>query len=554
MKTRFLIPIIILLFMQVLFLVPAAASTDSCTLTALSIPDGAAISIDGTLIGTVPQEELELPCGNHTIIMSANGYADYIDDVTLEPGIPQAIVANLQRTDDRGSVYITSDPPGGSIFVDGILQQGTTPLLIDALYPGPHAILIRKSGYEDYTDTVTAGPGMIPTYNEFLVPVPQTGFLDVVSSPGNATAYLDGTLFGTTPTLFSSVIAGNHTLIVQKPGYMNYTQTIVVQGGTSGLVQADLEKIPDTGTIIIDSSPDGAALFLNGTYKTMTPANFEGVPAGYYSLDFQKPNYTTQDASFNLTGGETLEIFATLSTDPNDTSKPSLLSYNSGGNDTSAGTDQVFEKTYSWFSRGRAESVTLHIPKSLYYYYKNQTHPTNATALDNYTLSDEDQFYLYDLIGQLKDTSGNQNLAARDDYHTVTAFVQSIPYALHTDPATGQTTTDANDYWKYPVETLVEGNGDCIDDSILAAALLKDMNYDVAIVLLPQVAGRHAGHAIVGVACDNCNGYYYPIDGKKYYYLDLTGPGLSLGQMSYGGEDDAYANTVAEVVVLKGGT
>ena len=45
----------------------------------------------------------------------------------------------------------------------------------------------------------------------------------------------------------------------------------------------------------------------------MTPANFEGVPAGYYSLDFQKPNYTTQDASFNLTGGETLEIFATLS-------------------------------------------------------------------------------------------------------------------------------------------------------------------------------------------------------------------------------------------------
>ena len=69
---------------------------------------------------------------------------------------------------------------------------------------------------------------------------------------------LTATLFGTTPTLFSSVIAGNHTLIVQKPGYMNYTQTIVVQGGTSGLVQADLEKIPDTVPLL--SIPHRTAL------------------------------------------------------------------------------------------------------------------------------------------------------------------------------------------------------------------------------------------------------------------------------------------------------
>ena len=42
-------------------------------------------------------------------------------------------------------------------------------------------------------------------------------------------------------------------------------------------------------------------------------------------------------------------------------------------------------------------------------------------------------------------------------------------------------------------------------------------------------------HAIVGITCDNRNGYYYPVDGRKYYYLNLTAPGLSLGQMGYGG-------------------
>ena len=46
----------ILLFLSALLVtLPAAASGDSCTLTAHSIPKGAAISIDGTLIGTAPQ-------------------------------------------------------------------------------------------------------------------------------------------------------------------------------------------------------------------------------------------------------------------------------------------------------------------------------------------------------------------------------------------------------------------------------------------------------------------------------------------------------------------
>ena len=130
------------------------------------------------------------------------------------------------------------------------------------------------------------------------------------------------------------------------------------------------------------------------------------------------------------------------------------------------------------------------------------------------------------------------------------AFVQGIPYALHKDPVTGQTTTGANDFWKYPVETLADGNGDCIDDAILAGALLKEMNYDVAIVLLPQVSGTSAGHAVVGIACENCNGYYYPVEGKKYYYLDLTASGLPLGSMSYPGQADTYAHTAAQVFVL----
>ncbi|MFA5153564.1 MAG: PEGA domain-containing protein [Clostridia bacterium] len=532
----------------------ATGESTTCALTVQSIPDRVAVSIDGTLIGVTPLSGYELSCGNHTVLVSANGYADFVAEKSLERGNPEVVIANMQRLDDRGTVYITSDPPGGNLYIDGTLK-GKTPILIDALIPGPHTVLIRKTNYEDYTDTITADPGRIPEYHESLIPLPQTGFLGIVSVPDNATAYIDGAVFGTTPTMLLRVSAGTHQLLIRKHGYWNYTQTLEIAGGSSGLVQADLEKIPDDGTLIVDSAPTGASVYLNGTYKTVTPVTFENIPAGNYTLEFRKLNYTSQNITFTLNGGETREVYAGLTNDPADSSQPFMQVYHEdqgtdGDLTRSELTGSVIGKSYQWYARGHFQSITLQIPESLYAHYKNQSHSTDITSLKRYTLSQEDKVYLHDLIGQLKDTSGNKNLAARNDYQNVAAFVQGIPYALHTDPATGQTTSGVNDFWKYPVETLADGNGDCIDDAILAAALLKEMNYDVAIILLPQVSGTPAGHAVVGIACENCNGYYYPIEGKKYYYLDLTASGLPLGSMNYPGQADTYAHTAAQVLVL----
>jgi hypothetical protein len=49
------------------------------------------------------------------------------------------------------------------------------------------------------------------------------------------------------------------------------------------------------------------------------------------------------------------------------------------------------------------------------------------------------------------------------------------------------------EYPKYPLETLVEKKGDCEDQSILAAALLAAMGYEVALLILPI-------HVALGVA------------------------------------------------------
>ncbi|HNX16955.1 MAG TPA: PEGA domain-containing protein [Methanoregula sp.] len=548
MKYQYFTILFVVFCVMGLCVLPATAAEESCSVTVLSIPDGAAVHIDGTLVSAAPLRDYKVSCGNHTLLISANGYADFIETLTLERGNPRTIVANLKRLEDRGTVFITSDPSGGDLYIDGILR-GKTPIYVDALYPGPHTVLIRKTNYVDYQDVVTASNGMITEYNEFLIPLPQTGFLGVASNPENATVYLDGELFGTTQTPFSRIAAGEHRLFVQKTGYLNYTRNLTITGGTMKFVQADLKRIPDEGTLIIDSYPTGAGLYLNGTYKTVTPVTFEHFPAGNYTLEFRKFNYTNQNTSFTFTGGETREVYALLGQSGNGSINTAVRNFFSDtdrdNNESVAGTESTYiERRYAWVSESHQASVTVRIPQKLYDFYRTQPHPHGeGTNISAYTLSDEDRVYLNDLIGKLKDASGSRNRAARGDYHNVVAFVQSIAYVSDIDPATGQKT----EYWKYPIETLADGKGDCEDTAILTAALLKAMDYDVAVVLLPRA---NPGHAAVAVACENCNGYYYPLDGKKYYFLETTGTGFSLGSMDFEDGPDKYANTPAQVYVL----
>lgn len=96
-------------------------------------------------------------------------------------------------------------------------------------------------------------------------------------------------------------------------------------------------------------------------------------------------------------------------------------------------------------------------------------------------------------------------------------FVQAIPFV------TDKTSVGLVDYHSYPVETLAIGIGDCEDFSILAAAVLKNMGYDV--VLLNPV-----GHVAIGVA-GAFKGYKVDYEGKSYYYGETTTPGWKFGEM-----------------------
>ncbi len=110
-------------------------------------------------------------------------------------------------------------------------------------------------------------------------------------------------------------------------------------------------------------------------------------------------------------------------------------------------------------------------------------------------------------------------------FATVACFVaaaQSVSYV------TDEVSTGHLDYWRYPIETLAAGLGDCEDSAILLAALLRRAGYRCAMVTLP-------GHAAVAVEVPNDTpGAYFERNDVRYFYCETTDQGWKVGQVPSG--------------------
>ena len=119
---------------------------------------------------------------------------------------------------------------------------------------------------------------------------------------------------------------------------------------------------------------------------------------------------------------------------------------------------------------------------------------------------------------------------SRDPIPFAVEVVQTLPYVPES------VTESADEYIKYPAETLVDGGGDCEDSAILLASLLEEapIDRDCALIHPPH----HMGLGIAG----EYSGTYYPYEGERYFYVETTGSGWEIGELPA-----EYADTSALV-------
>ena len=173
-------------------------------------------------------------------------------------------------------------------------------------------------------------------------------------------------------------------------------------------------------------------------------------------------------------------------------------------------------RTYSWTYGGRTWSFTYDFPSSAYQLQKSLTRTLDYSVYDVYVNDPRDDHVLRDFVAKLGEMATGLNVWER--LNLVIALVQSIPYI-----------GEACEYPRYPLEMLIDQQGDCEDAAILTAALVKHMGFDV--VLLAFLEERHMAVGIRVLPPQHEHLQAYQWNGNLYFYLEPTSLGWAIGQI-----------------------
>ncbi len=267
--------------------------------------DGATVSFDQQSAGcTIASGWCSVEVGTTwtpytTYTVQKSGYQTYTGPVTSWPAEGQTV--NLYATlnpvpPSSGSISVTTSPAGAGVYINGVLM-GYAPYTAQNLNPQTYTVMAKLDGYTPSSQTVTVYAGQTTPVYFTLSPSPPaprpTGTLSITSIPSGAQAYTDGTYRGITPVTVTQY-PGTHTVLVQKSGYADFTQTAYVNANQQTAVYAQLASSA-AGWITIQSSPGYANIYLDSNPRGQTDANgaltISGVSPGSHTFKATYPGY-----------------------------------------------------------------------------------------------------------------------------------------------------------------------------------------------------------------------------------------------------------------------
>jgi hypothetical protein len=215
---------------------------------------------------------------------------------------------------------------------------------------------------------------------------PSTGSLYVASDPSGARIYIDGSYRGTTSMIFSGLTTGSHTIRISQSGYSDYSTSATIYAGqirTVSVALIPLTPEPDqTGSLSLASSPAGADVYIDGSYRGITPVTLSGLTSGSHTIVISQYGYTDYSTTATIYAEQTRTVSVTLissSPAPAHTGSITITSSPSGADVYLDGTSYrgITPVTFSGLTTG---SHTIRISQSGYTDYS-----TTATVYGGQT-------------------------------------------------------------------------------------------------------------------------------------------------------------------------
>jgi len=277
-----------------------------------SFPKECEVYLNGSLKGTTPLTITNLTFGDYELKIIKDGYEDEVKHVTLDRNNQKKIVmAALEHA--TFTLQVNSSPANAEVYVDGV-NKGLTPVEVDDLIIAKHFIEVKLENYAKWTkeisetDEINSITGNTVVLDASLVP--STASITINSIPDKAKVIINGEEKGTTPFVIDNVEPGDYQIEVIKDGYTTYSEGIVIAKGDS--VKRDLALTKAETFLMIDSDPEGATVFINGTNKGGTPYAEANLSPGIYSLRLVKEGYLEYSTEIEVFKGKTSEYSFSL--------------------------------------------------------------------------------------------------------------------------------------------------------------------------------------------------------------------------------------------------
>ena len=160
----------------------AALTTAAFGTVALASMPGAMVWMDSNSQGSVPQSGsltlYNIPSGNHLLKVSMSGYNDWMNTIYIQPNVVNPVTATLTPAGGKptlvpatGGFDIVSTPSGADVYIDNLFR-GYTPSKPEGISAGRHQILLKYTGYIDYSATATVNAGQITPLAISMQPAP----------------------------------------------------------------------------------------------------------------------------------------------------------------------------------------------------------------------------------------------------------------------------------------------------------------------------------------------------------------------------------------------
>ena len=254
-----------------------------------SNPDGVDVFIDGKKRGMTPIT-LKLPTGDHKLELTLGDQTRAIPVKITTGGQVAQFVELPKVAAAEGQLNVRTDPPGAVVTVDG-QRRGVSPLLIENLTPGQHAVGLQNS-LSSVTEHVLIEAGATAS---LVVPlsapqgVPVSGWVSV-TAPIELQLFEDGRLVGSSRSERIMMSVGEHNLQIVNE-LLGYRATRTVQVGPGRVTGMRID--PPRGSVAFNASP-WAEVWFNGDRFGETPIGNVSMPIGQHEVIFRHPELGEQ--------------------------------------------------------------------------------------------------------------------------------------------------------------------------------------------------------------------------------------------------------------------